>query len=248
VIPQTLDGRTAAALAVADVLGGRGFVHDALATWRETGRLNAREAAFATEIGLGTVRHLLTIEHVLGALATLDRRRTPARLRAILYTAIYQIIWMDRVPPFAAVDQAVELGRRLVQRGAPGMVNAVLRRITGALDERRVPWQRLAPTQVRVSWDQACQFRVAVLPESDQTAHLAAATGERPERYAALVEWHGPEGAESVAWASQATPVTVLQRNALRIGREEFERALDELGELAGDAAFLPATVPVVDA
>jgi 16S rRNA (cytosine967-C5)-methyltransferase len=251
VTPRELHGRAAAILAVADVLAGRGFVHDALAVRRRTGRLAGREAALATELGFGTVRHLVTIEHVLGALASFDRSRTPAPLRAILYTAVYQIIWMDRIPLFAVVDQAVALARRLVRGGAPGMVNAVLRRVTAALEERRVTWRRLAPTQVRISWDQACQFRAAVLPESNDAAHLAAATGERPERYAALVARYGAERAEAVTWASQATPVMVLHRNPLRIGHEEFELALrNAFGpgvEFAAEAAFLPASAAVIE-
>lgn len=248
------DGRTAAILAVADALRGQRFVHEALSEWRAKRHLAGREAALATELGLGTVRHLVTIEHILSTLAQVDRRRTAPRLRAILYTAVYQIVWLDRVPVFAAVDEAVALARRLVGGRAPGMTNAVLRRVAGAVRERRVPWQRFDPTQVRVSWDQGCCFSGAVLPEpkaGDVAAYLAAATGERLQRYGELVRRYGPEQAESVAWASQATPAVVLQRNALRVPCDEFARMLhDAFGscvEFAGDAAFLPPTVPVVE-
>jgi len=248
------DGRMAAILAVADALRGQRFVHEALSEWRAKRHLAGREAALATELGLGTVRHLVTIEHILSTLAQVDRRRTAPRLRAILDTAVYQIVWLDRVPVFAAVDEAVALARRLVGGRAPGMTNAVLRRVAGAVRQRRVPWQRLDPTQVRVSWDQACRFGVAVLPEpkeGNEVAHFASATGERLQRYAELVRRYGPEQAESVAWASQATPAVVLQRNALRVPCDEFARLLhDAFGscvELAGDAAFLPPTIPVVE-
>ncbi len=253
--PGELDGRTAAVLAVADALSGRHFVHEALSAWRATGRLAGREAALAMEIGQGAVRHLVTIEHVLGMLARFHRQRTPPRLRAILYAAVYQVVWMDRIPLFAVVDQAVELAGRLLRRRAPGMVNAVLRRVTGTVADRRVPWQRLDPTQVRASWDQACRFSSAVLPsprEDQSTEHLAAATGEHVKRYAELVARFGTERTEAVAWAAQATPVTVVQQNPLRVGPGEFERALgDAFGqsvEFSGDAAFLPAAVSVVEA
>ena len=114
-----LDGRTAAVRAVADALSGRRFVNESLRQWRAAGQLLGREAALATELGQGAVRHLLTIEHVLGRLARYDRAHLAPRLRAILCTAVYQIIWMDRIPPFAAVDQAVELARRQVRGRAP---------------------------------------------------------------------------------------------------------------------------------
>jgi 16S rRNA (cytosine967-C5)-methyltransferase len=253
--PAVADGRAAAALAVARALSGRGFVADALRSWRDAEILASREAALAMEIGLGAVRHAVTIEHLLGRLARFRRERTSPRLRAVLYTATYQIIWMDRVPAFAAVDQGVELARQLVRGRASAMVNAVLRRLTDAIAEHRVPWRRLDSTQVRVSWESACRFNTPVLSEpdggGDLRGYLAAAAGERPDRYAGLVARYGPERAEAVAWASQAIPVTVFQRNALRISREAFGQSLradfGESVEFAGDAAFLPAGASVLE-
>ena len=252
---EELDGRTAAALAVADALTGRRFVNETLGEMRTGGRVGGREAALAMEIAQGAVRHSVTIEHLLGALAGVKKERTAPRLRAVLYTAGYQIVWMDRIPPFAAVDQAVELARRLVRGRSPGMVNAVLRRLAGAIVERSAGWKRLDPAQVRVSWDRACVFSEAVLPvptEVDDGAdHLAAATGERPERFAELCTRYESEQAESVAWASQAVPVTVLQRNPLRATPAAFEQHLREAwgaaAEIVGDAALVSPSVPVLD-
>lgn len=139
---SALDGRTAAALAVHDALTGRAFVLEDLRSWRAGGQLSGREAGLAMEIGQGAMRHLLTIEAVLNCLARIDPLRTTPHLRSILATAAYQAIWMDRIPPFAAVDQAVELARRMVGGRTPGMVNAVLRRLVGAVAERRTAWER----------------------------------------------------------------------------------------------------------
>lgn len=248
-----LDGRAAAAGAVAAVLGGRGFAGEWLRAARSAGRLAGREAALAMELAQGALRHMLTIEQILGRLARFARPRVPAPLRAVLYTAVYQLVWLERIPPFAAVDRAVALARDRVGGRAPGMVNAVLRRVSDALAERCAPWTRLDPAQVRTGWDRACRFRTAALPPAgaDPQTHLAAATGERPARYAELVARYGPERAEAVAWASQGRPATVLHRNPLRATPEAFERSLRVAYgaevELAGDVAFAPPSVPVGD-
>lgn len=246
------DGRAAAVLAVADALTGRGFARETLERLRVGGQMDGRAAALAREISHGALRHLVTIEHVLTRLARLDLDRTKPTSRAVLLTATYQIIWMDRVPVFAAVDQAVELARRHAGGRTPGMVNAVLRRLAGAVMERRTAWHRLDPTRVRVAWDAACRFDQPVLPTPEcPAAHLAAATGERRERFEELAARYGVETAESVAWASQAVPVTVLQRNTLRISAADFEdqlrHAFGAEVEFAADAAFLPASVSVLD-
>ena len=71
-------------------------------------------------------------------------------------------------------------------------------------------------------------------------------------RYQELAARHGEEAAEQIAWASQAVPVTVLQRHALRVEEAAFEaRVRAELGEdvtFARGAAHLPAGAHVVDA
>jgi len=250
-----LDGRAAAVVAVTDALRGENFVSQTLRRLRALGRLEPREAALATEVGLGAIRHLITIEHVLSRVARYDRRRTDATVRALLSTAAYQIIWLDRIPVYAAVDQAVELASRQVSRRAATMVNAVLRRLSGAIVARSVPWERLNAAQIRRTWDRACLFQQAVLPPPDESdanvRHLAAATSERTRRYRELATRYGPEQAEQVAWASQAVPVTVVHRNPKRIGTEEFAASLRDLAdqeiELAGGVAYVPATVNVVD-
>jgi 16S rRNA (cytosine967-C5)-methyltransferase len=134
------------------------------------------------------------------------------------------------------------------------MANALLRQVADAIVQRRCPWQRLDPSQVRVDWDQACQFGVNVLPEPTDAraeAYLAAATGERLTRHRTLVERYGLDTAESVGWAAQAVPVTVLQRNALRCSEGDFraalERACGEAVEFAENAAFVAADQPIVD-
>ncbi len=247
--PATLDGRQAAVVAVSDALAERCFATQTLRAARLAGRLAGREAALALQLAQGTLRHLVTIEHVLGRVAKFDPDRTPHKLRAVLATAAYQIIWMDRVPAHAAVDRAVELARGLVKGRSPGMVNAILRRLCGALAEQRVPWRRLNPRLVRVDWARACEFTIEVLPPAGDE-HLAIAAGECLQRYGDLVARHGPERAEACAWASQATPVTVIHGNTLRIDHAAFAQHAGELfarAEFRERAAFVPSSVAVVN-
>lgn len=248
-----IDGRAAAQQALVGVLTRQMFVGETLSALRDAGELSPREGALATEIALGTVRHLLTIDHVLGAVATYDSRNVSHELRALLAAATYQIVWMDRIPPFAAVNETVRLAQACVPQRAKGMVNAVLRRLTDALAERRVPWNPLSASQVRVSWDEACAFDRPVFPPPDPEidAYLAAAAGERPERLAKLTERFGASAAGQIAWASQALPCIVLQRNPLAADQATFEQELTEQtggqAQFAGGAAFVPPSTTVVD-
>lgn len=251
---STLTGREAARLAVIGALGRGRFVADTLRAMRAQGRLDGREAALAMETALGAIRHQVTLDCVLKSVAAYDPARVRAELRAGLLCAAYQIIWMNRVPLFAAVDEAVELTRRASGRRAAGMVNAVLRALCRAVELRRTAWRRLDPRLVRVNWSEACRFNRAALPEPELAgvdAHLAAATGERLERFRTLARRLGLELAEDVAWASQAPPATVLLPNRLRIDAGAFqERIRAEFGddaEWTPGAAFLAGSARVVD-
>ena len=249
---KTLTGREAAAKAVRAALTGECFAAEKLSELRIAARLDPREAGFAREIALGALRHAHTIDCVLAALARYDRRRVDAKLRALLYTAAHQIIWMQRVPPFAAVDQAVDLARSIASRHAAGMVNALLRKLSEAIESRDVPWQALDPRLVRNDWSRACAFSRPVLPPPDnRQAFLAAATGELESRFSSLVECFGIERAEQIAWASQAVPVTVAHRNPLCIEAtafgDEVRRQFGDTAELVGDTVFLPPSARVIE-
>lgn len=250
-----LTGRDAALLAIRDVLDGRGFAADTLRRIRQKGRLTSREAAFASEAARGTIRHLITIQTVLDHVADVDRERTSSTVRSVLALAAYQIIWLDRVPVFAAVDCAVEQARRHAGRRSPEMVNAVLRRLTRAIASRRAGWERLNPHHVRVDWEQACVFGKPVLPEPTGERglieHLAAATGERPDYFRKLVDRVGLEQAEAVAYARQATPATAVRRNTIVLSAAEFERcAAEAFGTRAAvrpAVAYVAPNVSVVE-
>ncbi len=237
-----LGGRAAAAEAVARVLSGRGFAAEHLHKLRARGALAGREAAEATDLALGAVRHSFTLRSVLRSLAAVDERRTPPELRAVLLIGAYELLWRVDVPEYAAVNQAVELAAARCGRRASGMVNAVLRNVARAIQQRRAAWRRGNDCHVRVNQDEACVFERAVLPaqraDGPSVAHLAAATGVPEELFARWVRHYGLAAAESIGWASQCVPAIVIVRNRLRIsGRGFASRAQTEFGTAVALAA-----------
>jgi len=91
----------------------------------------------ATELGMGTARHRLTLAWLAGQFASHGWEKVSPELQPILLMAVYQILWLDRVPDFAAVDEAVEQARYVSESGACRFVNAVLRHLIRAISTRR---------------------------------------------------------------------------------------------------------------
>ncbi len=143
--------------------------------------LSPRDAALTTELVYGTLRWQRYLDWILGphskrALPSLD-----ARVRVLLRLAAYQLAFLQRVPPFAVVNDAVALAP--TKPGVRPFVNAVLRSLArpGAREREpappRDPVEALAvrnshPTWLAARW-------IARLGAADAAA-LMRAMNERP--------------------------------------------------------------------
>jgi 16S rRNA (cytosine967-C5)-methyltransferase len=120
--------RTIAAKVIERVLLDDAYVAAALdAELRRHPQLDARERALATELSYGTMR----TERVLRARLFVHAPRgvSDERVLSHLLVAAYQILLLERVPAFAAVDAAVNGVKRERGPRVAGFANAVLRKL-----------------------------------------------------------------------------------------------------------------------
>ena len=92
--------------------------------------LGTADAALCSRIVYGVVQNERLLDWYLGAFCSqrLDRLQPP--LLEILRMGAYQILYLDKVPDSAAVNEAVELARGAHRASAAGLVNAVLRNLS----------------------------------------------------------------------------------------------------------------------
>ncbi|MBM3669377.1 MAG: hypothetical protein FJW97_05080 [Actinobacteria bacterium] len=88
-----------------------------------------RDAAFAVEVGYGTLRMQGFLDAVLQRCVTREWDRVEYEVRDLLRLGAYQLLFM-RVPPHAAIDTTCELARRHGDAGRVGFINAVLRKVS----------------------------------------------------------------------------------------------------------------------
>ncbi len=123
------DARNVAGRALVRALRDDAFAAAALdAEIQRAPQLSARDRAFATELVYGTLRVVPFLRERIDVRAKHPLDKQPLPVRAALLVAAYQL-YFARVPPFAAVDAAVESVRVELGREVAGFVNAVLRRI-----------------------------------------------------------------------------------------------------------------------
>jgi 16S rRNA (cytosine967-C5)-methyltransferase len=93
-------------------------------------RIEHRDRSFIFELVYGVLRNRIYLDYVIDSFLSADRKLELGTLRRILQIGAYQILFLDRVPDHAAVNESVELAKKdRAAAGAAGMVNAVLRNV-----------------------------------------------------------------------------------------------------------------------
>jgi 16S rRNA (cytosine967-C5)-methyltransferase len=105
---------------------GGGYASDLLR--HEGSQLDTRDAGLAETIVMGVLRYQGQLDFLIGHFAGRPQPKLDPEVRIALHMGIYQLRYLDRIPPHAAVMESVELAKS-VKQSAAGFVNAVLRKV-----------------------------------------------------------------------------------------------------------------------
>jgi 16S rRNA (cytosine967-C5)-methyltransferase len=171
-------------------------------------------------VTLGTLRQQGRLDYTLAAVLDRPLLSLPAPIRAILRMGLYQILFLDRVPDAAAVDEAVGAARRHGHRGTAGLVNAVLRRL-------------------------AAEGKPAPPPAgSDLAAHLAVTLSHPRWLVERWIHRWGVEEASALCAANNMPPPSVLRVNTLRASPHDVLTGLRARG-VEAEAGRWPEAIRV---
>lgn len=106
-----------------------------------------REAGLLTELVQGVLRHRAPLDHAIAAAATRPVTEIDPEALTALRIGAYSLLYLDRVPDFAAVDTSVALVKETRAAKAAGFVNGVLRTVArrGAQLLPPAPWSGDVP-------------------------------------------------------------------------------------------------------
>ena len=211
------------ALAILDrVDRGQAYADVLLSAHLDRAALPAADGALLTRMVYGTLRWRGRIDWVLASLLRKPLKDLDPLLRNLLRLGGYELLFLDRVPAYATVNELVEMARRRAGPGKARLANAVLRRIA---DREREAWTPDAA--------------------SGKTEDVAALLSH-PRWLAAL--WREQFGADEsrrlMAVNNEEAPL-VLRANGRRIGRDELVRRLRDRGVEARPGAWSPLAVRV---
>jgi len=175
--------------------------------------LEGPEKGLFTALVYGVIERRITLDYIIGKLSSKPVFEIDPEVMTLLRLGLYQLIWLDRIPDSAAVNETVVLAKRNAPRAA-AFINAVLREFLRKYDKDSIPYP----------------------DKSDMTEYLSARYSCSPDVIKILTE--SVSDAESVLEAFGTQPDVTLFVNTLKITREELIAKLEGRGIKAEPARY----------
>lgn len=191
-------------------------------------RLSQQERALATELTYGVLRWQGRLDYLLAAVTDRPWNTVDRALRRLLRLGAYQILFLTRIPAYAAVNETVtltqEVMRGQIKSGAKAFVNAILRQLLERHTTIRFPD-----------------------PSSDPVGALAARWSHPPWLVARWLARLGVEETEALLQANNETPALSVVVNRVKCRPEEVEARLSRIAGSVTPGRFVPSIFHLKD-
>lgn len=182
-------------------------------------KIDSKDRALLTEITYGTLQHKYTLDYYLEPFI---RGKLDLWVRWLLRLSVYQIVYLDRVPDHAAVNEAVEIAKRRGHKGISSTVNGILRSIlrqgTPSIEEIKDPIKRLAIETSHPEW--------------------------LVERF---IDSYGLEKTTEMLHENNVPPTQTVRVNKTKASVEEVLQLLENEGITAKQSSVIPECIHLVN-
>lgn len=177
--------------------------------------IDNRDVGFISEIVYGTVAWKLTIDEIIKKYSTIKLKKISPWIINILRMSIYQIVFLDKVPKSAVVNEGVNLAKRYGHQGSKNFVNAVLRKVD------------------KKDYEEFFSIK-------NDTERISKTTSMPEWLVEKLIKETSIQKADEICKASNLRPILWIRANTLKITPEELKNRLnDEKMEAQIDGNFL---------
>ncbi|RPI55498.1 MAG: 16S rRNA (cytosine(967)-C(5))-methyltransferase RsmB, partial [Deltaproteobacteria bacterium] len=194
-----------------------------------TGPWSARDRALVRELVFGVVRWLALLDRHIDSQLISRKKRLSNIVRSHLRIGVFQILFLDRIPFSAAVNEAVKGVKSSNHSWAAGLVNAVLRRVA----ERR---ESLGPEMSR-----RCEDTMGL----NAVARLAIETSHPFWMVNRWVGRYGLEKTRSLCKSNNIQAPLTIRVNTLAITRDDVLKALTGHGIDAVPGRYAPEAIMI---
>jgi len=190
------------------------------AALRRHAGLKDEDRALSTELVYGVLRWRGTLDWHIDQLSKVKPDKIAPEIRVLLRSALYQMLYLSRVPDHAAVNETVQIAKSSQPAHVAGFVNAILREAARRKDQ----WE----------WPSL---------EHDPAAWLAVTTSHPLWFVQRCLKEFGFEETQAICLANNAVAPLVLRLDLRKTSPADLVAQLCEQGLRAEPSPYLPAAI-----
>ena len=179
--------------------------------------LISEDKALLYKIVHGVVRWMGRLDWILNGFYKGQFSKAIPNLKNGLRVALYQILFLDRVPDYAAVNEAVEFVKKLQGQKPADLTNAILRNIIKNKNNIRYP-----------------------NPDEDLPGYLTAYYSHPSWMVKRYLKRFGREEVEKLLTFNNEKPFLTLKVNNLKVEQDEFKKLLKSVNLDYYQGKYLP--------
>lgn len=178
-------------------------------------KLGGVDASFLSALVYGVLERKLTLEYIIRQYSSIRIKKIEKKTLIVLYLGVYQLIYMDKVPDSAAVNESVKLCKALRLYHSSGFVNAVLRNMVRAEKAYKLP------------------------ERSDQIKYLSVVYSCPESLVKEFLDTYGVDITEKILSGILGRPPITVRVNTLKTDKATLTAALEEKGIKVANISFL---------
>lgn len=163
------------------------------------------DRGLATELIYGVIENKYYLDYIINKLSKIKTKKMSVYVKILLRIGIYQILFLDSVSDYAAVNETVNLVKKYDKKSA-GFVNAILRNVIRNKES------------------------IGVIEEKDRVKHLSIKYSYNPWIIKNWIEVFGIDFTEDLLEANNEKPSLYIRVNTLKIDRNTLMEKLEDMG------------------
>lgn len=167
--------------------------------------LDPRDRRLATELTFGCIRWRKRIDYILSKFLKGEVARLDPYTRNILRLGAYQVFFLDRIPDYAAISEAVKQSKKFGSKGCSSLVNGVLRSMAERSSDIAFPDGKHQPVE-----------------------HISTFYSHPRWLVDRWVKRYGVEETQRLCEANNSIPPLSIRANLLKTTREELSEKLQQ--------------------
>ncbi|SCY85362.1 NusB antitermination factor [Alkaliphilus peptidifermentans DSM 18978] len=176
---------------------------------------SAKDRGFMTELVYGVLENLIMIDNVIEQFSSIKLKKINAYTLILLRLAIYQILYLDKIPPSAAVNESVNLSKIYCKRSS-GFINGILRNMLRQKENIKIPDEK-----------------------KDFVGYLSVTYSHPKWMIEEFLKFFDPVFTKELLKANNQKPELNVRVNTLKISVEEAIKALNNSGFDVVQNAFI---------